>query len=168
MIKTKIVKNWYVLYTHSRCEFKVEEALIALGITTYLPVKKSIKKWSDRKKEITSPLFTGYVFINASEKERLVSLQHKQVVRCLSDAGRPAIVPDWQIESLKKMISVNQDFNVVEGLIKGDKVEIKSGLFEGIRGVVFEIENRNHLAISIELLKRSVIIHLKEDFVKGI
>jgi transcription antitermination factor NusG len=158
-------KNWYALYTHSRCEFKVEEALKTEGVTVYLPITKTFKKWSDRKKEITLPMFAGYVFINATEKERLISLQLKQVVRCLTDAGKPAIVPDWQIESLKKMISANQDFNVVEGLIKGDEVEIKSGLFAGVRGVVFEIENQNYLAISIELLKRSVIIHLKENFV---
>ena len=160
-------KNWYALYTHSRCEFKVEEALKAEGISVYLPVTKTVKKWSDRKKEITSPLFACYVFINATEKERLTSLQHEQVVRCLTDAGKPAIVPNWQIESLKRMISVNHDYNVMGGLIKGDEIEIKSGLFKGVRGVIIEIENKNHLAISIELLNRTVIVHLADEVVRA-
>lgn len=159
-------KNWYALYTHSRCEFKVEEALKAAGISVFLPVIKALKKWSDRKKEVTLPLFSCYVFINATEKERLTSLQHTQIVRCLTDAGKPAIVPDWQIESLQRMENINTEINVTEGLVKGKIVEIKSGLFKGIRGVVFEIENKNHLAISIELLNRSVIVHLSEEFIE--
>lgn len=161
-------KNWYALYTHSRCEFKVEEALKAEGVSVYLPVTKTLKKWSDRKKEITLPLFAGYVFINATEKERLISLQLKQVVRCLTDAGKPAIVPNWQIESLKRMISVKHDYNVMEGLVSGDEIVIKSGLLQGVRGVVVEIENKNHLAISIELLNRTVIVHLPDEVVKAI
>lgn len=168
MPNNTIIKNWYALYTHSRCEFKVEKALKVEGVTVYLPVKKNIEKWSDRKKEITLPLFAGYVFINATEKERLVSLQHKQVVRCLTDAGRPAVVPSWQIESLKKMISSNHEINVIDGLIKGKKIEIKSGPFKGIHGILLNVENKNRLAISIDLLNRSVVTYLSEDSVKDI
>jgi len=168
MIDEQITKFWYVLYTHSRCEFKVEKSLKAQGIMVFLPVKKTVKKWSDRTKEIISPLFTGYIFINATEKERLIALEDKQVVKCLTDVGKPAIVPDWQIESIKKMLSVNRNFNVVEGLIKGDEVEITSGLLQGVRGVVFEIENKNNLAISIGLLNRTVIVHLLDESVSGI
>ena len=66
------------------------------------------------------------------------------------------------------MLSVNRNFNVVEGLIKGDEVEITSGLLQGVRGVVFEIENKNNLAISIGLLNRTVIVHLLDESVSGI
>ena len=37
-------KNWYALYTHSRCEFKVEEALKEKNIIVYLPVTTNVKK----------------------------------------------------------------------------------------------------------------------------
>jgi transcription antitermination factor NusG len=158
-------KNWYVLYTRSRCEVKVDESLQAKGITTYLPVKTTIKQWSDRKKEITQPIFPGYVFIYVTEKERLLSLEDKHVVRCLCDAGRPAVVPEWQIDSLQKMIIVNPDINVIEGLYKGTEIEINSGPFKGIRGVVAEIDSKNHLAISIELINRTVMVSLPAELV---
>ncbi|MBK7629502.1 MAG: UpxY family transcription antiterminator [Ignavibacteriales bacterium] len=163
MTDKQITKYWYVLYTHSRCEFKVEESFKAQGITVFLPVKKAIKKWSDRAKEIISPLFTGYIFINATEKERLISLENKQVTRCLSDAGKPSIVPDWQIENLQKMIIVNPRINVIDGFYKGTLVEINSGPFKGIRGVIVNIDNKSHLAISIELINRTVLVHLNSE-----
>ena len=168
MPTNQINKNWYALYTHSRCEFKVEEALKTEGITVYLPLTKTLKKWSDRKKEITTPLFAGYIFIHATEKERLISLQLKQVIRCLTDAGKPAIVPDWQIESLKRMMAVKSDFDIFEGILKGEEIEILSGPFQGVRGIVVEIGNQNQLAISIELLKRSVLVNLLNDRIRKI
>lgn len=158
-------KNWYVLYTHSRCEFKVEESLNLLSVSTYLPLKKTIKKWSDRNKEIISPLFASYVFINATEKERLISLENKQVARCLTDAGKPAIVPKWQIENLKKMITLSPNVRVIEGLVIGEEIEIKSGALKGVRGILLSIENKKHLAVSIKLLNRTVVAHVSEEYI---
>lgn len=160
-------KNWYALYTHSRCEFKVEEILKAEGVSVYLPVTKTLKKWSDRKKEITLPLFACYVFINATEKERLASLQHNQIVRCLTDAGKPAIIPNWQMENLKKMISSSPSVSVIEGLSVGEEIEIKSGPLKGVGGILLNNENKKQLAISIKLLNRTVVAHLSEEYING-
>ncbi len=158
-------KNWYALYTHSRCEFKVEEALKEKNIIVYLPVTKTVKKWSDRKKEITLPLFACYVFINATEKERLISLQHNQIVRCLTDAGKPAIIPNWQMENLKKMISSSPSVSVIEGLSVGEEIEIKSGPLKGVEGILLNIGNKKHLAISIKLLNRTILTYLPEEYI---
>ena len=165
MSKEPSIRNWFALYTHSRCEFKVDELLKSQKVSTYLPLKKTVNEWSDRKKEIEVPLFSGYIFIYATERERLLALQQKQIVRCLTDAGRPAIVPDWQIDSLKKMIFMNKNIYVIDGIIKGDEVEIKTGAFEGTRGIVVDFEKGKHLAISIELLNRTIIAHLSEDVI---
>lgn len=89
-------------------------------------------------------------------------------MRCITDAGKPAVVPDWQMENLKRMILANCDINVMEGLVKGSEVEIKSEVLKGICGVVVEIQNKNHLAISIEILNRTVIVHLLDECVTGI
>ena len=165
MTDLQLIRNWFVLYTHSRCEFKVAESLETIGIITYLPVQKIIRKWSDRKKEITSPLFPSYIFIYATEKERLISIENKEVVRCLTDAGNPSIIPSWQINSLKRMISTQSEIKIIEGTIIGQIVEINSGPFKGIKGTVMNIENKNQLAISIVLLNRTVVTHLPEDSV---
>ena len=56
-------KKWYALYTRYRHEKRVESQLLQKGIETYLPMRKILRKWSDRKKWITEPLFNCYVFI---------------------------------------------------------------------------------------------------------
>ena len=163
MAEGQNIKNWHVLYTHSRAEFKVERSLRANEIEVFLPTKKTIKQWSDRKKEIIEPMFKSYIFIFATEKERLLSLDNKLVVRCLCDTGRPSTIPEWQIENLKRMINANAQPEVIEGLMSGTKVEITNGPFIGVCGTIVKIENKNHLAISIELINRTVIVYITNE-----
>ena len=121
------------------------------------------KKWSDRKKKILEPFLKGYIFIFADEKERKLSLEQSSVVRCVFDNGRPAKIPEWQIENLKKMLSKESDFLIQDGLVPGVKVKIREGPFEGIIGVVHESDNGKTIAVSIDLLRRSVIAHLPKE-----
>jgi Transcription antiterminator len=156
-------KAWFALYTKSRSEFKAAEQLQAIGIQYYLPVVAKWKKWSDRKKKIIEPILKGYIFILADERERKLSLEPSSVVRCVFDNGRPAKIPEWQIENLKKMLSKESNFLIQDGLIPGVKVKIREGPFEGIIGVVHESDNGKTIAVSIDLLRRSVIAHLPKE-----
>lgn len=86
--------SWYVLYTKVHHEFKAQIQLNNLNIKNYLPANSRLKQWSDRKKKVREPLLKGYIFINATEKERLIALEQSSIVRCLFDNGKPAIIPE--------------------------------------------------------------------------
>ena len=55
--------NWYVLHTKPRCEKKVEEQLLSLGINAYCPTRSEIKIWSDRKKKIFNPFYPQWFLL---------------------------------------------------------------------------------------------------------
>ena len=156
-------KDWFALYTRSRSEFKAAEQLQVVGVQHYLPVVVRWKKWSDRRKKVLEPILKGYIFILADEKERKLSLEQFSIVRCVFDNGRPAKIPEWQIDNLKKMLSKDSDFSIHDGLIPGVKVKIREGPFEGIVGVVHESDNGKTIAVSIDFLRRSVIAHLPKE-----
>jgi len=156
-------KHWFALYTKPRNEFKTARQLEAVGVEYYLPTVVRISQWSDRKKKISEPLLRGYIFIFSDEKERILSLEQPSVVRCLSQRGRPASIPEWQIDNLKKMLETNAEFHIKEGLIPGVKVKIKEGPFQGVIGVVQEAEIGKAIVVSIDLLNRSVIAHLPKE-----
>ena len=111
-MNSKPPKYWYVLYTKPRHEFKAEAQINSLNIESYLPTNTVIKQWSDRKKKITEPLFKSYIFIHADEKERLQSLEQNAVVSAVSFKGKPARVPDVQIENLKKLLAGKTEVEV--------------------------------------------------------
>ena len=160
-----IDKNWFALYTKPRGEFKAAEQLDVNAINYYLPTLTTVKQWSDRKKKITEPVIRGYIFIKADEKERLLALEQYSIVRCVTERGKPAVIPEWQIENLRKMLEYEGDFFVMNGLVPGKKVRIKEGPFAGVEGTYRENENDKTISVSIELLNRSVIAHLPKESV---
>ena len=156
-------KFWFALYTKPRNEFKAEQQLTTAGINNYLPTVTLLKQWSDRKKKVTEPLLRGYIFIYANEEERLVSVEQLSIVRCVFDVGRPARIPDWQIDNLKTMLETNEDVIVHKGIVPGAKVIIKDGPFEGIIGTVVKGETGKSISVSIDLLNRSLIARLPDE-----
>ncbi|MBU0559705.1 MAG: UpxY family transcription antiterminator [Bacteroidetes bacterium] len=158
-------KKWYALYTKPRREFKASLQLDELNITHYLPTITLLKKWSDRKKKVTEPLFKSYLFINADEKERYVAVEQNTIVKTVFFNGKPSVIPDDVIENLKKMLEKTDDVRVINGIVKGTKVKIISGPFTGIEGVVQTVsKDEQILAVSIDLLNRSVIVTLPGDY----
>jgi len=156
-------KKWFALYTKPKHEFKASLQLESESIIFYLPVITKVKQWSDRKKKITEPLLRGYIFIFADEKERNVALEQFSIVRCIFDHGRPAIIPDWQIENLKKFLRKDEDIIVNSGIVPGAKVKILDGPFEGVIGVIKQEAKGKTIAINIELLNRSVLTQISND-----
>ncbi len=160
------MKKWFALYTKPRHEFKALEQIQALDITTYLPTTTVIKQWSDRKKKITEPLFRGYIFINANEAERNLSLTSESVLKTIFFNGKPAVIPDWEMENLQQLLNHTNKITVHNGIIKGTKVEIASGPMIGLEGVVSNVsKDEQTLAVSIAMLNRSVMVTLSSSVV---
>jgi len=156
-------KSWFALYTKPRNEFKAAEQIESIGVEFFLPTITKIKQWSDRKKKITEPLLRGYILIFANEKQRVLSLEQKSIVRCVFDLGKPAKIPQWQIDNLKTVLNTHSEVSIKEGLVPGVRVLITSGPFEGVIGKVQDSENGKTIAVSIDLLNRSVIAHLSKE-----
>jgi len=156
-------KSWLALYTKPRSEVKAEEQLTSSSIQTYLPTITKLKQWSDRKKKVTEPLFRGYIFIYADEQERLISVEKQAIVRCLFDNGRPARIPEWQIDNIRKMLESDTNVIVHNGIVPGAKVKIKSGSFQGVIGTVINESSGKSISVSIDLLNRSVVARLPDN-----
>ena len=163
--KSEQKKNWFALYVRPKHEFKAMGELAQLSIHNYLPIVTKLKQWSDRKKNVDEPLIKGYIFIYADEKERLLSLENRCIIKCVSNHGRPAKIPEWQIINLQNMLNHKGDFNVFDGLVKGTTIEIVEGPLKGVRGILEKTETENNLAVTIDLLNRSVVVHLPKESV---
>lgn len=158
-------KKWFALYIKPQQEFKASANLGAKEIEYYMPTISVVKQWRDRKKKIIEPIIRGYIFINTDEKGRLIALQSSAVVRTVSFQGKPAVIPAWEIENLKRFLSESRDFVVSNKLEIGTKVKITEGPFHDVVGVVTGSQEDKWLAVSIDLLKRSVMVRLPQESV---
>jgi len=156
-------KHWFALYTKPRHEFKAELQLKNISIDNYLPTYIVTKQWSDRKKKIIEPLFRCYIFIYASEKERLISLSQSAIVRCISFLGKPSIVPEWQINNLKLILSESPEVLVSNKIEIGTSIKITDGPFKDVIGVVTGTQEDKWLAVSVDLIHRSIMVRLPKE-----
>lgn len=156
-------KHWFALYIKPRHEFKAELQLKSVSIENYLPTYIVTKRWSDRKKKINEPLFRGYIFIYASEKERLIALLQSSIVRCISFLGKPSIVPEWQINNLKKILNKSPEMIVSNKIEIGTSIKITEGPFKDVIGVVIETQEDKWLSVSVDLIHRSIMVRLPKE-----
>src|ERR1700751_1677518 len=61
---------WYVVQCWLRKESHIAAQLEGQGFECFLPKYKSLREWSDRKKEVERPLFPGYVFCRFDYTQR--------------------------------------------------------------------------------------------------
>ena len=135
--------SWYVLYTKPRCEKKVEEELLSLGIHAYCPTRSEMRIWSDRKKRIEIPLLPSMVLVNIDEKDIKRVFECPGVVRYMFWLGHRAVVRQSEIDILKKYL--NGNYNLIDtklsGLKLGDDFSLSS--FNNEKGIVSRISNNN-------------------------
>ena len=165
MLEEKLTtRHWYAMYTKPRSEFAAEKQIRAEGIEVYLPTVTVIRQWSDRKKKVTEPVFKSYIFVYCNEKERFLAVQKNAVVKTVSFQGKPSVIPDWEIENLRRTLERTNEFDLRDKPKIGQKVRVIDGPFKGVIGTVYEDENsERYLAVTIELLKRSVVVHLPAE-----
>ena len=157
--------NWYAIWTRSRHEFVVDKYLRSLGFETFLPSVKRLSLRRDRKKYINVPLFPGYLFIY----ELLDINTHRDIVRApgvveilgWSD-GRAVPIPEEEVESIRKIVSLDVPMDVQSGYTVGRKVKVISGPFKGIVGEITEIRGKRRLVVSIDLLHRVVFVEFQQ------
>ena len=161
---------WFALYTKPKHEFQAGIYLDSIELEYYLPTITTLKKWSDRKKKVTEPLFKGYIFVHCNEIERYEALQHDSIISTVSFSGKPARIPDWQIDNLKKMLDEKREVFVGDMFYEGTKVKIVDGPFSGVEGIVVQSDEKGKMfGITIDLLRRSVLVRLpKESIIKEI
>lgn len=157
--------HWYPIYTLPRSEKKTAEALKKQGIEVYLPLLKTLKQWSDRKKWVEEPIFKSYVFVRISNKEYDKVLQTYSVVRFIYFSGQAAFIPQAQMDILQNYLSDNYAPEITsEKLAKGQRVKIISGNLKGYEGEMVSWHQQQRLILRIDALGQSLLlkIHAKD------
>lgn len=160
-------KYWFAAYTRPRFEKKVEKLLNDRNITCYLPLIKTLRQWSDRKKWIEVPLFSSYIFVFVPEGQRYEVLNLPGVVRFVSFEGKPVVIPEKQIENIRWILSTDVLTQPLEEKIPpGSKVEIVKGPLRGLVAEMVQYNNRMKILLRLDYLEKSIEIQIPENHVK--
>lgn len=155
-------REWYAVRTRYRYERKVTAYLERKGLETFLPELAEVHHWSDRRKILQMPLFSGYTFVRVdlASPARLAVLQTEGVIGFITFAGEAAPVPARQIHSLRILLARKTPCSLRPFLVEGQRVRIRDGCLRGLEGILEE-STEKHLVISIAAIQRSIAIRIE-------
>jgi transcription antitermination factor NusG len=161
--------KWYAIYTHPRAEKLVYTRLLETGVETYLPLQKTYRQWSDRKKLVERPLLSSYVFVKVIPKEFPLVYKTTGVVKFISFEGHPAAIPQNQIDNLRLLVNSDAEIEVTgEPLAKGDNVKVVTGSLIGLTGELVSIGGKKRVVVRIDKLEQNIIVTIPVAFLKKI
>jgi transcription antitermination factor NusG len=150
---------WYAVYTKSRQEKALEQRLTETGIEAYVPIQKVVRQWSDRKKLVEVPLIRSYCFVKIHMTRYYDVLNTPGAVRYIWFSGKPAAIPDRQIDILKVITGANIPVDVIpSGFKPGARVRITAGPMTGIEGELIRLAGKNKVVIRIEHLNQAIAL----------
>lgn len=167
MLDNEIYK-WYAVYTKANREKKLFERLLEEKIECYLPLRRVLKIWSDRKKWVEEPLFKSYIFVKVSNKEFFNVLNNSGVVCYVSFGGKAQAIPENQIINIKNFLEqCDRDITITyEKIQKGVIVEVACGSLKGVKGEVINICGQSRLLIRIDSLNCGIYVNISKEEVK--
>ncbi|NSW95791.1 MAG: UpxY family transcription antiterminator [Bacteroidales bacterium] len=159
--------KWYAVYTNPRAEKMVRNRLIEAGIEVFLPLQKTYRQWSDRKKLIEKPLLPSYIFVKVTPSLFQKVYQAQGVVRFVSFEGQPASIPQNQIDNLRLLINSDAEIEVTsEHFEKGDNVEVVKGSLAGLTGELIKTGKHNRVIVRIDRLDQNLVINIPLTFLR--
>ncbi|MEW7293163.1 UpxY family transcription antiterminator [Aquimarina sp. 2304DJ70-9] len=169
----KLLKiGWYVLYVRSRQEKKVDNLLKESHLESFLPLVKTVRQWSDRKKIIEAPLFPSYVFVKINSAQDFYKASSIEgactFVRC---GGEYALAQDDEIQKIKLFLGSKDVTNVSKSndtLEVGEVMMIQYGSLAGLECEVLKVNNESKIVVRLNSINQSITATIPSQFLSKI
>jgi transcription antitermination factor NusG len=152
--------QWWALYTRHQHEKVVAEMLSAKGFEVFLPLYDSIRRWKDRQKLLSLPLFPCYVFVRGGFGRRLQVITTPGVHTVLNHGEHVAVIPENEIESIRRTVAGRFHMEPHPFIRCGDRARVIRGSLQGVEGILVRKKNQFRLVLSVDMLAKSVAVEI--------
>ena len=169
--KNQADKNWFVIQTKAFAEKKVYANLLKKEMTLFLPLVKTVRQWSDRKKTIQAPLIPNVVFIYCCEEDLKMLFFEPFIFGVLKYLKKPAVVKEHEIHNLSILINGSSDEEIVflnEIVKPGDLVEVTKGPFAGLQGESIEFNGKHRIRVRIDAISTQCLVSIPISFIRSL
>jgi len=166
---SELPRLWYAVCTRPRFEKKTRLFLEKEEIPNWLPLQRSQRQWSDRKKMVDAPVFNSYIFVHITENEFFRTLNTYGVSRFVYYNGRPAVVPDRDIDFLRRVFDEGYEVEARPVAFQaGMRVRITRGAFAGREGILVAEGNRQRFRVDLKQIGQSILFDFTPDAMEPI
>ena len=155
-----------MLYTRHQHEKTVAQILTGKGFEIFLPLYETARRWKDRIKVQSLPLFPCYVFLNGGLQRKLDIMTTPGIHAVVSSSGLPVAIPGSEIEALQRVVETGARAEPHPFLKCGDQIRVKYGPLTGIEGILVRKKNLCRLVLSVKMLGKAVAVEIDGFYVE--
>jgi transcription antitermination factor NusG len=161
------LNEWFAFRVRPRHEKQVSISLREKGFVEFLPLYKSKRQWADRTKVVEMPLFPGYIFCSTTRSSIVPVLMTSGVIDVVRAGSNPMPADNAEIESLQQTLSANVHLESWPYTEAGEagSFSILRGPLAGLTGILVEVRHSQRLILSVNLLRRSVLVEVHPDWI---
>lgn len=163
-------RDWNVVYTNIKCEFRAKEGLKAKGYPVFLPTLTKRVTHARKVVDKTYPLFPRYVFVCVSEHGQgfLGVRKTDGVESVLMADGRPGTVPGDTLQHLERIAGAGMlnESTAILPAKPGDLVKVMSGPFAGHIARLQSRDGNDRCKVLFELMDSSQPVDVPIDILR--
>jgi len=158
--------RWFALQVRTRWENSTAMLLSGKGYQTLLPTYQTRKRWNGKVKQVSAPLFPGYVFCQFDALKRLPILVTPGVISVVGRGRVPFPVNEGEIAAIQTIVASGFQAEPWPYLQVGQKIRIEGDSLSGLQGILIQFKGNNRIIVSVSLLRRSVALEIDRDCVR--
>jgi transcriptional antiterminator RfaH len=147
-------EEWWVCHTKPRCEKKFAALLSAERMAHYLPTVTNVRRYGNRERTSTLPLFPSYVFARVPT-ERKARIYQQDLLANVLPVGDERLFLN-QLADVQRVISSGFETTLQPLYKKGAIVEVTGGALKGLEGVIDDPENPSGIIIEVDVLRQGL------------
>lgn len=147
---------WFVCHTKPRCEKKFAGLLVRETCPHSLPLVASERRYGNRIRRFTKPLFPGYVFTRFEPARRSRLYQQDLVVRFLPVPDEAAFLV--QLAAVEALVAAGLEATLHPLLKHGARVKIVGGPLKGVEGMVENPHSPKGVVIAMDVLQQGILV----------
>jgi transcription antitermination factor NusG len=159
-------RRWWAIYTKSRQEKSLARQLLGMEVPFYLPLISKTSLIRGRKTTSQIPLFGSYMFLFATEEERIKALMTERIVQLLPAPPGPEIAQDLQ--NVRALIKAGAPLTLESRLPVGRRVRVKSGALMGMEGTILSRRGEDRLVVGVCFLQQGASVVIQDFQVEPI
>ena len=154
--------RWFVLHTRARHEKAVADDLQRLNIQHFLPLVHYQRVYGGQVRQVSIPLFPGYLFLCGGDEHRLAALRTRRVANILQVPDQERLKAD--LRQIHLVVESDEPVDLYPRLRKGTRCRVIRGTLSGLEGVVLRRRGPWRVYVGVDFVGQSAELEIDPSF----
>lgn len=156
-------RRWYAVFTVPQNEKSAVRHLDLRNVESFLPTYETVRVWKNRQRvKIVLPLFPTYIFVRINHSERVKVLQSPGVLHIVGNGRKHVPLEDAEVEFLRSGFC-GKKVEPYMDLVVGEKVRIKTGVMQGVEGVLVRKNSSLRFVLTLNLINQQAAVEVDAE-----